>query len=296
MHIEHELTSDDDKATILIEGLVRDLRILHVTDSHMAEGDDRDPDALEHVTIVGGRFAERTPGGVSAQQVFRETLQRGKEQTLDAAAFTGDMIHFPSYRGIEVIAEGMAELGVPTLYTLGNHDWHFPHLPWNNETRAEHYPRFHSITDGNPTCHAIEVEGVRLITIDNSNYQVTAEQVAFLREQLGKGQPSLLFIHIPICIESLVPAVMEMWKAPIMMAADEGWSEQTREQWRVPGDEAATRECHELLVSGDTANLAGIFCGHVHFPHADAYRDGRYQYVTTPGFAGGSRIIELKGR
>ncbi|MBT4609670.1 MAG: hypothetical protein HOC05_06505, partial [Gemmatimonadetes bacterium] len=57
-----------------------------------------------------------------------------------------------------------------------------------------------------------------------------------------------------------------------------------------------TRECHELLVSGDTANLAGIFCGHVHFPHADAYRDGRYQYVTTPGFAGGSRIIELKGR
>jgi len=292
MHIEHELTSDDDKATILIEGLVRDLRILHVTDSHMAEGDDRDPDALEHVTIVGGRFAERTPGGVPAQQVFRETLQRGKEQTLDAAAFTGDMIHFPSYRGIEVIAEGMAELGVPTLYTLGNHDWHFPHLPWNNETRAEHYPRFHSITDGNPTCHAIEVEGVRLITIDNSNYQVTAEQVAFLREQLGKGQPSLLFIHIPICIESLVPAVMEMWKAPIMMGA-QTWTAKQQQDWLVRDNDLSTLDGVALLETEAAAGLAGIFCGHVHFAHADAYGDCGFQYVTTPGFEGGYRVIRL---
>ncbi len=296
MHIEHDLTAGDDSATIHIEGLNRDVRILHVTDSHMPEGDERDPDALEHVTAVGGRFAERTPGGVAPRQVFQETLQKRKAQNPDAAAFTGDIIHFPSYRGIEVIAEGMAQLDVPSIYTLGNHDWHFPHLEWNNQTRAEYYPRFHAITNRNPACQAIEVAGVRLIALDNSNYQVTAEQVDFLRQQLSHDQPSLLFIHIPICIPSLTPAVMEMWKAPIMMAAEEGWSEQTREQWRVPGDEQATRECHELLVSGDSNHLAGIFCGHVHFAHADEYRQGRYQYVTAPGFAGGSRMIELKGR
>ena len=46
---------------------------------------------------------------------------------------------------------------------------------------------------------------------------------------------------------------------------------------------------------GETgAHLAGIFCGHVHFSHAGAFRENCLQYVTNPGFAGGYRIIELK--
>lgn len=295
MQIEHLLHDGDSTTTIRVEGLKRDLKILHLTDSHMAEGDERDPAAAEHVASFQARFAERTPGNVSARKVFFEALQRGKQIGVDAAALTGDMIHFPTQRGLELIAAGLDGLGVPSLYALGNHDWHFPHLPWNDTTRAEQYPRFHDLTGGNPACQSLELGGVRLIALDNSNYQVSAEQVAFLRQELDRGEPCLLFIHIPLWIASLAPAVMEMWKAPIMMASPEGWVQQTRERWRVAGNDAATLECHELLVSGPSENLAGIFCGHVHFPHTDEYRAGRYQYVTALGLGGGSRVIELEG-
>jgi hypothetical protein len=55
----------------------------------------------------------------------------------------------------------------------------------------------------------------------------------------------------------------------------------------------STRECIELLTTGSSENLAGIFCGHVHFSHIDEYREGRRQYVTAPGFSGASRLIQL---
>lgn len=295
MRIEHQLDGDDTTATIHIEGLTQDLAILHLTDSHMVAGDERDPEADQHIEHFSALFEERTPGHVPTSTLFHQTIEHVGAQPLDAAALTGDIIHFPSLAAIEHIERGVAALGVPTLYTLGNHDWHFPHLPWSDETRAAHYPLFYGLTNDSPACQAIDVGGVRLITLDNSNYQVSPAQVEFLRTQLASGLPCLLFIHIPLWIESLAPAVVEQWKAPIVMAAQHGWTDETRERWKVPGNGDSTEACLELLTADTLGeNLAGIFCGHVHFPHADAFRSGRYQYVTKPGFAGGYRLVHLK--
>ena len=296
MQIEHIASDSDDVATILIEGLERDLKILHLTDSHMAEGDEGDdPEAAEQVTRLREAFEQRTPGGVSARAVFEQALKKADQQGVDAAVLTGDITHLPTHAGIEIIQQGLQELGVPYLYTLGNHDWHLSPLEWSEATRSEYYPRFHGLTGGNPSHQVLELDGVRLITLDNSTYQVSAEQVAFLRRELAVGQPCLLFIHIPLWVESLTPAVVEMWKAPIVMAAASGWTDESRAQWKVGETEESTRECYELLTTGASENLAGIFCGHVHFSHVDAYREGRWQYVTAPGFSGGYRMIQLKG-
>ena len=76
MKIEHLASDDDSVATIRIEGLERDLKILHLTDSHMAEGDDRDPEAAEHVARLRETFEQRTPDGVSARVVFEQALRK----------------------------------------------------------------------------------------------------------------------------------------------------------------------------------------------------------------------------
>ncbi len=77
------------------------------------------------------------------------------------------------------------------LYTPGNHDWEYPGQPWNDATREAYYPRFAGLTNGSPAQQVVVVGGVRLIGIDNSNYQVTTEQVAFVAEQLATGDPCL---------------------------------------------------------------------------------------------------------
>jgi hypothetical protein len=294
MKIEHLDVGRENEATILIEGLPNELTLMHITDSHMVESDERDPEAAEHVESIGRSFRQRTPGEVPASQVFEELIEKGRAVGADFTALTGDITHFPSHAALDAITRGVESLGTPFLYTLGNHDWHFPHLEWNEETRQAHYPRFHKLTNGNPAYQAVEVGGVRLIALDNSNYLVSVEQLAFLKEQLATGQPCLLFIHIPLCLPSLMPAVMEHWQEPIMMGAEEGWSEEGKQKWNIPGVSDSTQACCQLLMQGAAENLAAIFCGHVHFPHADAFREDRYQYVTTPAFEGGCRVVNIR--
>ena len=294
MKIEHSDPRNHEETTILIEGLEEDMTLMHITDSHFAEGDERDPEAGEAVEKYQALFQERTPGGVSALQIFREALARSNEVEVDGTVLTGDIIHFPSMACLDAIEEGIQALQAPCLYTLGNHDWFFPYLEWHDATRRAYYPRFHRLTGGDPACQVREIGGVLLVALDNSNYQVSQEQVDFLREQLRTGQPCLLFIHIPLYTPSLMPAVMERWESPIVMAAQEGWTEEGRARWLVRENDASTQACYELLSAGQAENLAGIFCGHVHFPHADVFREGHFQYVTRPGFEGGYRVIRLK--
>ena len=227
------------------------------------------------------------------RQIFREALERSKAVGAESTVLTGDIIHFPSMAALDAIEEGVGTLGTPYLYTLGNHDWFFPYMEWNDEVRASFYPRFHRLTGGNPACQVLEVGGLRLVALDNSNYQVSQVQLDFLRQQLQSGQPCLLFIHIPIYTAALAPAVMEKWEAPIAMGAVEGWTAATREKWKVRENDVSTMACHQLLSGGEVENLVGIFCGHVHFPHAGEFSPGRFQYVSKPGFEGGYRVIEV---
>ncbi len=294
MDIRHEPTGRGDRARIHISGLERDLRILHLTDSHMTEVDDRDPEAVPYSQSRGpGLFFKHTPNGESTREVFDRTLSEARELGVDAGVLTGDIIDFPAWAGIEHVELGMKALGAPTLFTPGNHDWHFQHLAWSDAVRQEYYPRLHRLTGGTPACQSMELGGVRLIALDNSTYQISLEQLTFLRRELATGQPCLLFIHIPIWIESLAPAVLRSWGAPIMMASPHGWTAEKREHWQVVGSDPSTLATYELLMRGESKNLAGIFCGHVNFGHTDAYREERVQYVSEAGFSGGYRIIDL---
>lgn len=287
MKIFHLDPKHPTETVIQIEGLRRSITLLHITDSHLHLADERDPEALE---LIKSKKAKRP----EVHAHFIEALARCNESEVDATILTGDITNFPSWAAIDTIANGVATLSAPYLYTLGNHDWHFPFLDWNDRTRDEYYPRFASLIDGDPRCQVAEIGGVRLIALDNSNYQVSVEQVRFLEDQLATGAPCLLFIHIPIFIRSLMYPILERWKTPIMMAATEGWTEETRaaQPEFFPND--TTLEFHKLLTEGASDELAGIFCGHVHFSHTDAYRAGRFQYVTNAGFDGDSRIIRLE--
>ncbi|MDE0043080.1 MAG: metallophosphoesterase [Candidatus Poribacteria bacterium] len=287
MKIFHLDPKHPTETVIQIEGLRRSITLMHVTDSHLELADDRDPEALE---LIKSKEAKRP----EAHKHFIEALARCNESGVDATILTGDITNFPSWAALDTIANGVATLSAPYLYTLGNHDWHFPFLDWNDGTRNEYYPRFAGLIDGDPQCQVKEIDGVKLIALDNSNYQVSVDQVRFLKYHLATGAPCLLFIHIPIFIRSLMYPVLERWKTPIMMAATEGWTEETRAAKPEFFPNETTLAFHKLLTEGASDNIAAIFSRHVHFSHADAYRAGRFQYVTHGGFDGASRLIRLE--
>ncbi len=293
MRIEDLRSEDERESVVTIEGLERALTLVHITDSHVSEADERDPRAREFAAKYQETFEQHTPNRVSAREVFEQTIERSRRLAADCTILTGDIIHFPSRTALEILKKNLASLRGPYLYTLGNHDWHFPYLESNDDTREAHYNLFAELTGGDPAAQVVRLGGVRLVALDNSNYRVTRQQLDFLRSQLQTGEPCLLFIHIPLYIESLAPSVIEKWGAPIMMGAS-GWPDESRSQWKARPNDKSTTALLELLTKGPAENLVGIFCGHVHFAHADEVRPGRFQYVSQPGFTGGYRVIRLK--
>ncbi|MDF2651351.1 MAG: metallophosphoesterase [Paenibacillus sp.] len=295
MYIEHLENDNVYETIIMVEGLETTITLLHVTDSHMSDLNEKDKRFIESKENFQKFYEDRNwTTTIKTRENFQNSLTLSKKMNADCVVFTGDIIHFPSSENIEATQNDLKLIGLPYLYTLGNHDWHYSHLEqWNDETRAVNYSKFFELTNGNPAYQMLEVSGIRLIAIDNSNYQISEQQLLFFKEQLVTEKPCLLFMHIPIYIPSLEADVVQRWKAPIMMAA-KGWKRDTMEKWSVRAVDESTREFCELLTEGKADNLIAIFCGHVHMPHKDEFRKGRFQYVTKPGYEEGYRIIKLK--
>ncbi|MBI2504791.1 MAG: metallophosphoesterase [Candidatus Latescibacteria bacterium] len=291
MKILHLNPEHPEENQILVEGLEREVLLFQLSDTHLAEADARDPHpARQAAAHYQAYFQQRTPGGMAAREVFFRLLERCRSAQPEVLALTGDVLHFPSVAGLELLARNLG--GREYLYTLGNHDWYFPYGEWSEATRQAHYPRFFALSGGSPACQVREVSGLRVIALDNSTYQVSRAQVEFLRRQLQDGKPCLLLVHIPLCVPSLMPAVMARWQAPIAMGGEEGWTAETRAKWLVGEVAPSTRTCLELVRQAE--NLVGILCGHIHFPHADEIRTGCHQYVARPGFEGGYRSLTFK--
>lgn len=291
-HFDHAEAVSPDETTIRIARLQRPITLLQITDSHLVEVDDRDPEAIASGTELRENLMASSPSGWNPRQHLQQAIARANELDVDYVVLTGDMIHFPSAANLDMFEYELKALKAPYLYLPGNHDWQFPHLPVNDATRAEYYPSLHPFTAGNPAYQMRDVHGIRLVALDNSTYQIDDAQLAFLRQQLDTQVPCLLFIHIPIYTPALAPAVWNKFDAPIMMAAP-GWTPEAQADWGVRDSDTSTIACHRLLVEGGAPSIAAIFCGHVHFAHEAPFGDGQVQYVTRPGFEGGYRVIRL---
>ncbi|MBO7743085.1 metallophosphoesterase [Paenibacillus sp. MWE-103] len=275
------------------------MTILHVTDCHLTEYDEREPEEIRDTARTRAEaFKSQLAGEGTALENFRRLIERASEQgegeragKIDFTVFTGDIIDFPSQANLETLRDAFSRLPSPYLYTLGNHDWNFG-AACTDEDRQAAYPMFREWSSAVPGCEVRELDGVKLIAIDNGNYQVTQEQFDAVSEAASSGLPYLLFMHIPLYVQGLVKDVVKKWGAPIMMGAA-GWDPDVREAWQVRHQDDSTGAFCRWLGSPDSGDIRGIFCGHVHLDHIDAFREGRYQYVTAPGYTNHSRLIRL---
>ncbi|HTL53918.1 MAG TPA: metallophosphoesterase [Planctomycetota bacterium] len=298
MRITHSWT--DETATIRVSGLQKPLRVLHVTDSHVSLVDPDDAAHLEKATPHREKFSKRRQdaqgNNVFTEVSFAEAAQRAKAEKVDLLALTGDIVHFPSQANVHWIQSALSTAQVTSLYTSGNHDWHFPGEVGRDELRDKFWPALQPLYETNgkhankPACGAREIGGVLFLAVDDSTYQITHDQLAFAKRELARGLPTVLLIHIPISIATLRDKTIERWKAPILIG-DPDWGMPSRTEWDTPADRPETLEFVRLCSTA--TNLAAVLCGHIHFPHSDALSPQAVQYVTRPGYEGGMRMIEL---
>lgn len=287
-----------EETIIHIPGFAQNLELLQITDAHLTEAYETElseiQEASQNRTPVFHGHTNESPAPTTVE-LFHRLMDYGIAQNSDAVIMSGDIIDFPSQANLDLVEQRVKQLNCPYLYTMGNHDWHFWHQANSEETRNLNYAKFKNLCSGTPAYASLEIQGLKVVTLDNSKYQLSPDQVEFFMSEMAEGKPTLLFIHIPIYIKSLSPAVIQDWKAPIMMAA-KGWQESMMKSWKVSETEPSTKAFYDFVTeSSEAQNLHGIFSGHLHFGHQDAYRQDRFQYVTEPGYKGRARQIKISG-
>ena len=292
MRITHSWS--DTTATIRVEGLRRTVRVLHVTDSHICLIDQRNAEYLEKNTQYRDKFAkyrmDAAGNPTHTEATFPETLLHPDHGAVDLLALTGDIVHFPAAASLEAATAAIGKLGAPFFYTSGNHDWCFTGVQCTDENRALYWESLRPLTRGEPAFALRDIHGVRFIAVDNSNYQIDADQLERTRAALDAGLPSVVMIHIPISLPSLRPEAIKRGSAPILIN-DPDWDLPSRNKWGTRADDQTTGEFVRLLTQ--SRNLAAVLCGHIHFPHADSLSSRAMQYVGKPGYEGGFRMIEI---
>lgn len=177
--------------TALHIGAQKPFKIIHMSDIHLAYADMRD--GARKVTLA----EERLPLFPHAEEMLEAADKLAKE--LDAPILcTGDLIDFVSYKNLERAKEFADNHDL--FLTAGNHEFSlyageaFEDAAYRNQSLH----KVQAIFKNDIRQASRVIEGVNFVALDNGYHLFDEEQLAFLKEEVKKGLPIVLLLHIPL--------------------------------------------------------------------------------------------------
>ncbi len=275
---------------------VKETLIFHVTDTHLSIDDDRGKEFKKFSKRMAGAYAVnshfQTGEDVTTKECFTNTLALAKNQGADLIALTGDIFSFPSEAAVEWAHNKLMETGLPFVYTAGNHDWHYEGMKGSSQELREEWAehRLKPMYQGNhPLYTSYDINGIRIVCIDNSTYEILPEQLDFFRDQVNSGLPLVLLMHIPLYIPGRTVGFgcgHPQWGAE----SDKNYEIERREKWRKNGHTRTTFIFRDEVFKSN--NLLSIFAGHIHHPSLDVER-GVPQVVSATNTTGAYTDIRI---
>lgn len=287
---------DENRVRFFTKSVSKPLRIHVVADTHLFTDDERGRPYREYSGRMAAAYNQtkhfQTGEDTNPETCFVQMLEQAQEQSVDFVALVGDIFSFPSEAAIEWVGSKLEESKLRYAYVAGNHDWHYEGMPGPLEDLRATWieKRLKPLYQGNdPLMSAYDVGDVRLLTIDNSHYQILPEQLEFFRLQVGTGKPLVLTVHIPLFAAGRHVGFgcgHPAWGAK----TDRNHELERRERWPATGHTQVTMDFHREVFS--TPNMLGVFAGHIHRPSCDLI-NGIPQFVTDDNASGGFMEVEF---
>ena len=287
----------------IYSGAVEDTtRLFVISDTHLWISDEREEPYRANSKRMAAAYNRtshfQTGKPTNPEESLRATVDLAKKNGADVITLLGDMVSYPSERGVELVQEVMNTAGIPWYYTCGNHDWHYEGMEgdrltlrntWRNERLL---PLF---SGKNPNGYVVEINGIQLLILDTSTYDVLPEQLALTKEVIASGKPFVLMMHIPLYAPGRRVSYgidNPNWGAD----NDGGYKIERREQWPKEGHTKTDYDFYNAITSAP--NLLASFAGHVHANGVDII--GGKPHFTVEANARGAYyevvIIPLKKR
>lgn len=266
-------------------GLEKPIKLLHVTDSHVALADERDN---ERKHALAKRLS-----APDKEKNLEEALAYGKENC-DVIVHTGDLIDFTSQANFDFARKILSDEKV--FFAAGNHEFS-QYVGEAYEDRAYKMNSFREMMPGLGAplfFNSRVVGGIDLVSIDNSYHQYERWQIERLEKELAKGLPIIICQHAPLFEQSLYDHHVERsgpGSSSYLVGCDE--DHLPDDEWRAIEirPRGATLEMVDLIRS--RPQIKAILAGHVHFSFESKLTDSLTQFITAGSYEGAAREITI---
>ncbi|MBQ5995033.1 MAG: metallophosphoesterase [Clostridia bacterium] len=260
-------------------GLEKPLKILHVTDSHIALADEYDSE-LKH-KLCEQKFSPEK------EKYLHEHIAYAKKNC-DILVHTGDMFDFVSHANTVKAREILSDDFI--FFIAGNHEysqyvgeaWEDKAYRMNSFMEIERYGGF-----GVPMLWNTRlIGGVNFVGIDNSYNLFEDWQLHHLKEEVKKGYPIILCFHAPLFEQSLYDYHYSRKtgdSCTYLTGLDEEHLKRYSEfrAYQQRPDEPTLRMI-EYIKSEPM--IKAILTGHLHFSYESNITEALPQFVTGGGY------------
>ncbi len=271
-------------------GFARETRMLFLSDTHLWQSDPREEPYREFSRRMAGAYHQtkhfQTGEALDPMTAFEQTLAHAVEKSADLLVLGGDIFSYPSEAAIEWAIDKLKACGIPYLYTTGNHDWHYEGMPGSSTALRREWigKRLTGLYGGrDPYMQHQDINGIRFLAIDDSNYEIMPEQFAYFERHTDDGVPVVLLMHIPLYAPGR-PVNFGCGHPEWGAASDRIFEVERRERWPEKGHTPTTMEFHRRVFG--SKNVIGIVAGHTHQQSLDVV-SGIPQFVAPPNAHGG---------
>lgn len=243
-------------------------RLFVISDTHLWISDEREEPYRENSKRMASAYNKtthfQTGQPTNPEEALRATAALAKAHKADAITLLGDMVSYPSERGVELVQEIMNSTGIKWYYTCGNHDWHYEGMEGDRLTLRGKWreERLLPLFGGkNPNGYVVDANGIQLLILDTSTYDVLPEQLALTKQVIASGKPFILLMHIPLYAPGRRVAY-GIGHPDWGEKSDSGYKIERREQWPKEGHTKTDYDFYNAITSAP--NLLASISGHVH--------------------------------
>jgi len=290
------ITVKDGDVYYYIKGLNKSFNVLFLADTHFTVEDERGRDFYNYTKRMGGAAVEPENYGISnkREKALIASLDRAKEAGSELVILGGDVLNFPSLASVDSLKSLLDTSGLNWTYIAGNHDWHYEGETGDSYSLREKW--VHSNLEplyqgANPMYNSQIIHSINFVTIDNSIFEITNEQIAFLQNQIKKGLPIILSMHIPIYLEGHNHNIDYGCGHPNWNNGNDSYYKiERREPWPEDGFTETTYQFRDLIIN--SSEIIGVFAGHTHKEAVD-YFNNKIQYVSAANYNNNDILIHF---
>ena len=290
------VTMNNEKVSFYAEKIKKNLKVIHVADTHLFMDDERGIPYQEFSNRMAKAYNQtthfKTREKTTPVECFEKTLAYAKQVNADVITLVGDIFSFPSELAVEWVNSKLEATGIPYIYVAGNHDWHYEGMSGKLDSLRDTWieNRLLSLYQGkNPLMAAYDIKGIRFLAIDNSTYEINDEQLAFFSKHAASGLPLVLLVHIPMYAPGKSISFgcgNPNWNA----SNDRNYKLERRPRWPKDGHSKTTFKFYNEVFNA--SNLLGIFTGHIHKNSIEII-NGKPQIVSDDNASGGYLDIDF---